>query len=208
MARYTAAKCRLCRREGVKLFLKGIRCDTVKCGLTKKEAPPGVRARFRRRPSAYGTMLREVQKVKRYYGLLQRQFRKTFNKASRMRGNTGEELLILLEQRLDNVITLMGFATSRPHARQLITHGHITVDGRRVTKPSYVVSPGNAISVGPKEATINAIKERMKAAGDRELPNWLELKKDFSEGKILNVPVRADVSLPVQEHLIVEFCSK
>ncbi len=206
MARYTKAKCRLCRREGAKLFLKGTRCDTVKCGLTKRETPPGVRSRFRRRPSAYATMLREVQKVKRYYGLLQRQFRKTFDAAKGMKGNTGEKLLVLLERRLDNAITIMGFATSRSHARQLITHGNITVNGRRVTKPSYLVSPGDLVS--PKASVANAIKERMKAGGDREQPGWLEVKKDLSEGKILRMPGREDVSLPVQEHLIVEFCSR
>ena len=206
MARYTGAKCRLCRREGAKLFLKGIRCDTVKCGLTKKESPPGVRSRFRRRPSAYATMLREVQKVKRYYGLLQRQFRKTFDAANRMKGNTGEKLLVLLERRLDNTITIMGFAMSRSNARQLITHGHIKVNGRRVTKPSYLVAPSD--TVAPGKNVIDAIKERMKAGGTRELPGWVEVKKDLTEGKILSMPGREHVSIPVQEHLIVEFCSK
>lgn len=208
MARYTGPKCRLCRREGVKLFLKGVRCDTVKCSVTKKEGPPGIRARFRRRPSGYGLMLREVQKVKRYYGLLQKQFRRVFEAASRMKGNTGERLLILLERRLDNVITLMGFAKSRSNARQIIVHGHITIDGRRVTKPSALVSEGDVIAIGSKEAIVNMVKETLAANPDREMPGWLEVEKNTPQGRVLALPTRGDVSIPVQEHLIVEFCSR
>lgn len=208
MARHTRAKCRLCRREGAKLFLKGTRCDTVKCALTKKDNPSGMGARFRRRPSGYATMLREVQKVKRYYGLLQRQFRKTFDAADRMKGNTGENMLVLLERRLDNAVALMGVAMSRAHARQLITHGHITVNGRRATKPSYLVSPGETIAPAAKEAVINRVKECMQAGPDREVPGWLEIKENPPAGKILSMPTRKDVSIPVQEHLIVEFCSR
>lgn len=209
MARYTASKCRLCRREGAKLFLKGWRCDSVKCAVTKRETPPGVRGKFRRRPTPYGLMLREVQKVKRYYGLLNKQFRKFFEAASRMKGNTGEVLLTLLERRLDNVIVRMGFATSRAYARQLITHGHIYIDGRRCTRPAYITSPGETMTTSSKESIANAVKENMQATtGEKEVPAWLEVNKESLTGKVLTKPKREDVSIPVQEHLVVEFCSR
>lgn len=208
MGRYTEAKCRLCRREGAKLFLKGIRCDTVKCGLVKKESPPGMRRRFRKRPSGYAMMLREVQKVKRYYGLLDKQFWKTFKEASRMKGNTGDKLLILLERRLDNVVTLMGFSMSRAHARQLITHGHITINGRRATKPSCLVYVGDTVAPKARESIINMVTECLQARPGREVAGWLEVKEKPPQGKVLSLPAREDVSIPVEGHLIVEFGSR
>jgi small subunit ribosomal protein S4 len=168
-----------------------------------------MRSRFRRRPTPYGLMLREVQKVKRYYGLLDKQFRRFFENASRMKGNTGEMLLVLLERRLDNVVTRMGFATSRAYARQLITHGHVYVDGKRCRKPAYITSPGETMTVSTKESIAKAVKENVQAVGgEREVPAWLEVNKESLTGKVLTKPKREDVSIPVQEHLVVEFCSR
>ncbi|MBM4043528.1 MAG: 30S ribosomal protein S4 [Planctomycetes bacterium] len=208
MARLIRPACKICRREGVKLFLKGSRCDTVKCGLARREYPPGMHTWRRGKFSEYGQQLREKQKVKRYYGLLERQFRRYFAVAARSKGNTGETLLILLERRLDNVVYLCGFAHSRRHARQLLTHGHITVNGRRVDVPSYGVKAGDVVKPIQKEAMIKAIQSNLEANKSRKPPSWLDVKAAPPECSVRELPKRDEIQLAVQEQLIVELLSK
>jgi len=207
MARYSGSVCRLCRREGAKLFLKGDRCFSEKCAAERRNYPPGQHGQGRARFSDYGTQLREKQKVKRMYGLLERQFRGTFDRASRMRGRAGENLLILLERRLDNVVFRMGFATSRAEARQLVRHGHFLVNGRRASIPSMLVRPGWQISLREKSRKVQRVIGALEALEGRSLPEWLEIDKEAFRGTVKQMPVREDVTLPIEEQLIVELYS-
>jgi small subunit ribosomal protein S4 len=192
----------------MKLFLKGTRCDTPKCAFERREAPPGQQQSRRGKASDYGLHLREKQKVKHYYGVLERQFRRYFERAERSKGNTGDALMGLLERRLDNVVHRLGFGLSRSQARQLITHGHITVNGRRVDVPSYQVRVGDVIRAKSRAASVDAIKAAM-AESSREVPDFLSLSPgDLPEGIVSRLPDGSDVSIPIQTQLIVELCSR
>ncbi len=208
MARYTDAVCRLCRREGTKLFLKGDRCFSPKCGIERRAYPPGQHGQGRARFSDYGVQLREKQKVKRMYGLLEKQFESTMKKASRMKGRAGENLLILLERRFDNVVFRMGFATSRAEARQLVRHGHFLVDGRKAATPSMLLKPGSKISVREKSRKVARIAGALETLEGRSLPQWVEIDKDKFQGEVKALPTREDITLPIQEQLIVELYSR
>lgn len=208
MARYVGPQCRLCRREGEKLFLKGIRCDTVKCAVTKRKYPPGQFTWGRGKLSKYGTQFREKQKMKRFYGILEGQFRNYFKKAERQKGNTGENMLAMLERRLDNVLYLLSFATSRQNARQCVRNGHITVNDKKVDIASYLVDVGDVIKAKNDEASQNVIRANFEMVKGRNVPAWIELKTDTMEGRVIQLPTREDVSANVQEQLIVELCSK
>ena len=208
MANYTSSVCRLCRREGLKLFLKGERCFQEKCAIEKRAYAPGQHGKRRIKTIGYGLQLREKQKVKRVYGVLERQFRNYFKKAERIKGITGENLLSLLERRLDNVTFRLGFAASRNQGRQLVNHGHIMVNRRKVTIPSFLVKVGDVISVKEKSQKIESIQISLEGAKGRGIPAWLDLEADKFAGKILALPARQDISLPIQEQLIVELYSK
>jgi len=208
MARYTDAACRLCRREGSKLFLKGDRCFSAKCGIDKRAYPPGQHGQGRTRFSDYGVQLREKQKVKRMYGLLEAQFAQTMKNASRMKGRAGENLLILLERRLDNVVFRMGFATSRAEARQLVRHGHFLINGQKATVPSMLVKAGAKISVREKSRKIARIAGALETLEGRSVPQWVEIDKEKFEGEVKSMPVREDITMPIQEQLIVELYSR
>ena len=207
MARYLDSKCRLCRREGTKLFLKGERCFSPKCPLEKKGAvAPGQHGlKMRRRLSEYGVQLREKQKAKRTYGVLERQFRRYFKKAFKKRGVTGEALLQLLEPRLDNVVYRLGFVPSRSVARQLVRHGHILVDGKKVDIPSYQVKPGQVINLNPKAMKMEVVKKSL-AEKKKEIPSWLQ--KKAAVGKIIRLPTREEIGADIAEQLIVEYYSR
>jgi small subunit ribosomal protein S4 len=208
MARYTNAVCRLCRREGAKLFLKGTRCDTPKCAVERRDAVPGMHTFRRGKATDYGLHLREKQKVKHYYGVLERQFRRYFAEAARVPGNTGETLMQLLERRLDNIVHRLGFAHSRAQARQLVGHGHITVNDRRVDVVSYLVRPGDVIRVKNRAKSLQAVQAKL-AEVVREVPDFLtRVDGPVPEGHVLRMPESTDVSIPVQTQLIVELCSK
>ncbi|MBI1902349.1 MAG: 30S ribosomal protein S4 [Planctomycetia bacterium] len=208
MARITGPVCRLCRREGMKLFLKGNRCDTPKCAFERREAAPGMHQYQRGKQTDYGLHLREKQKVKRYYGVLERQFRLYFARASRSKGNTGTVLMTLLESRLDNVVHRLGFGHSRAHARQLVSHGHITVNGRRVNVPGYLVSPGDVVRVKSRAKSLQAVKAAL-AESHRTVPEFLSrVEGEVPEGHVLRRPEPEDVSIPVKPQLIIELCSK
>ena len=206
MARYTGAVCRLCRREGMKLFLKGDRCHTEKCAL--KRGTPGQHGQSRRKMSEYGIQMREKQKTKRYYGILESQFSKYFEMANKMKGVTGENLLTILESRLDNVVYQLGFATSRAEARQLVVHGHFDINGKRVDIPSYLVSVGEVVSIREKSKSSKKIKDVLEMTSSRLVPKWLELNRDSLEAKVVALAAREDITLEVSEHLIVELYSK
>ena len=208
MARYTDAACRLCRREGTKLFLKGDRCFSAKCGIEKRAYPPGQHGQGRTRFSDYGVQLREKQKVKRMYGLLEKQFAQTMKQASRMKGRAGENLLVLLERRLDNVVFRMGFATSRAEARQLVKHGHFLVDGRKATIPSMRMKEGAKVSVKEKSQKVARIAGALDTLEGRSVPQWIEIDKESFEGTVKAMPVREDITMPIQEQLIVELYSR
>ena len=209
MARYRGPVCRLCRREGMKLFLKGERCYKEKCAIEVRNAPPGQHGgRRRRKVQAYGLQLREKQKLRRVYGLLEGQFRRTFKEASRQKGVTGENLLRLLELRLDNVVYQLGFSTSRRQARQLVRHGHIEANGRRVNIPSYRVRPGTVVAVREKSRKNTRIAEAVEFAQGRGIPPWLELDAENLVGKVLENPTREDIRIPIQDQLIVELYSR
>jgi len=208
MARYTDAVCRLCRREGTKLFLKGDRCFSAKCGIEKRAYPPGQHGQGRARFSDYGVQLREKQKVKRMYGLLENQFARTMKRASRMKGRSGENLLILLERRLDNVVFRMGFATSRSEARQLVRHGHFLVNARKATIPSLQVKPGSTVTVREKSRKVARIAGALEALEGRSVPQWVEIDKENFEGTVKSLPAREDITMPIQEQLIVELYSR
>ena len=208
MARYSNAVCRLCRREGTKLFLKGDRCFSPKCGIDRRAYPPGQHGQGRARFSDYGVQLREKQKVKRMYGLLERQFAQTMYRATRMKGRAGENLLVLLESRLDNVVFRLGFATSRAEARQLVRHGHFTVNGRRASIPSMLLKPGTKVAVTEKSRKVARIAGALDTLEGRSVPQWLETDKDAFEGTVKARPSREDITLPIQEQLIVELYSR
>ncbi len=208
MARYTGNKCKLCRREGMKLFLKGQRCFTDKCALARRDYPPGVHAQKRTKVTEYGVRLREKQKLKRIYGVLERQFKLYFREAERLRGNTGENLLMLLERRLDNVVLASGFALSRNHARQLINHGHFRVNGRKVSISSFQVRPGDTVDPSQRDGTKKLIAEAVEVNKSQPVPTWLEVNGEAMTSKITGIPRREDVPHPIQEQLIIELCSK
>ena len=210
MARYTGPRCRLCRREGMKLFLKGERCYTDKCAFERRSYPPGQhgQAQMRAKRSDYGIRLREKQKVKRIYGVSEKQFKKYFDRADRMRGQTGHNLLQLLERRLDNVIYRLGFASSRAQARQMVVHGLFKVNGRTVDIPSYLVRPGEVIELKEKYRQNPYIQENLEAVVRRGVPQWLELDAENFKGTVKALPTREDVTMPIQEQLIVEFYSR
>jgi len=208
LARYTGPSCRLCRRENMELFLKGDRCYTAKCALKRRNYPPGQHGQGRSKTSDYGVQLREKQKVKRLYGLLEKQFRSYFERADRIKGVTGENLLSLLERRLDNVAYRLGFASSRSEARQLVRHGHFMLNGRKATIPSMQVKAGDQIILREKSRSVACINEALGAVVRRGVPQWLELDRDAFKGTVKTVPVREDITTPIQEQLIVELYSK
>ncbi len=209
MARYTGPVCRLCRRERMKLFLKGDRCFKEKCAIERRGYPPGQHGQRRgRRSLGYGPQLREKQKVKRIYGILERQFRQYFVRAERQKGVTGDNLLIALERRLDNVVYSLGFASSRAQARQLVRHGHIEVDGRKTTIPSYQVKVRQQISVKESSRKNVFVRSSVETARGRGIPNWLELDPDNCVGRAASLPTRDDIKFPIEEQLIVELFSR
>ena len=208
MARYTESVCRLCRRENLKLFLKGERCYTDKCAIERRNYPPGQHGQARLKFSEYSIQLREKQKVKRMYGLLENQFRRTFDRASREGGIKGEALLVLLERRLDSVTYRLGFASSRAEARLLVRHGHILVNGRRVTIPSYFVRVGDVVAVKEQSRQMARVLTAMEGAQRRGVPDWAELDRDACSGRIKLLPARSDITMPINEKLIVELYSK
>lgn len=208
MARNTGPQCRLCRRERMALYLKGDRCYTDKCAIQRRNYPPGQHGQGRGKISDYGLQLREKQKVKRMYGILEKQFRGYFIRAERMRGVTGTNLLVLLERRLDNVVYRLGFANSRAQARQLVLHNHVLVDGRRVNIPSYLVKVGQSVQVTEKTRPKAQVRDALEAAARRGCPPWLELEKEEAKGRVSMFPTREDITMPIQEHLIVELYSK
>jgi small subunit ribosomal protein S4 len=208
LARYTGPSCRLCRRENMELFLKGERCYTDKCAIKRRNYPPGQHGQGRVKVSDYGVQLREKQKVRRIYGVLEKQFRSFFEKAERMKGVTGENLLFLMERRLDNVIYRLGFASSRTEARQLIRHGHFTLNNRKVNIPSIQIKVGDVVELSQQSRKVASINESLEGVVRRGIPQWLELEKDAYKGIIKSLPVREDITMPIQEQLIVELYSK
>jgi len=200
--------CKLCRREGVKLFLKGNRCETSKCAIQKRNFPPGMHPWARTRHSEYRTQLREKQKLKRFYGVQERQFSNYFKHAVRMKGNTGENLLILLERRLDNVVFALGLAVSRRSARQLIGHGHVLVNGRRCDVSSMQIRPGDRIGVTERDKVRKVVKANLEERASYPMPGWLERDPVKLEGRVAGLPARADVAFDVREQLVVELMSK
>lgn len=207
MARYTESSCRICRREGTKLFLKGDRCYSAKCALSKRQAPPGQHGQGRKKVSEYGLQLREKQKTKKTYGLLERQFRKYYHIAEKMKGQTGENMLMLLELRLDNVCYRMGVGKSRAQARQIVNHSHITVNGKKVNIPSYICKEGDVIAV-KENKTSNKYFEDVKNTKKLNLPKWLEFDIEKLQGKVLALPQRDDIDLSISENMIVELYSR
>jgi small subunit ribosomal protein S4 len=209
LARYREAVCRLCRREGVKLFLKGQRCLTDKCEIEKRNFAPGQHGKSRRpKVVGYGLQLREKQKLRRLYGILEDQFRSYFEKAARMKGVTGETLLLMLERRLDNVVYRLGLASSRAAARQLVRHGHILVAGRKVNIPSFAVVPGQEIAVKEPSRNLAGVQRALDLSGGRSVPPWLQLDREALKAKVISLPKREDVNFPIQEQMIVELYSK
>lgn len=208
MGRYTGPVCRLCRREGLKLFLKSTRCDTTKCALERRDQPPGMHTQRRRKQTDYGDRLREKQKVKRFYGILERQFRRYFDIASRSKGNTGSSLMSLLERRLDNIVHRLGFAGSKRQSRQLVCHGHIYVNGKKVDIASYLVKAGDKITVKPRPKSVRFVRESLEGNSSK-VPDFLSLiKGEQPEGIVQRLPGIEDVSIPVQPQLIIELLSK
>lgn len=209
MARYTGSVCRLCRRENLKLFLKGDRCYSDKCAFDRRGFPPGQHGQRRgRKMSDYGIQLREKQKVKRMYGLTEKQFRLFFDKANRQRGVTGTNLLVMLERRLDNVVYRLGFVNSRAQGRHFVRHNHFRVNGRKVNIPSYLVKIGDTVEVREKSRSIQAISDALDAVVRRGVPQWIDLEKENQKGVVKGFPVREDLTMPIQEQLIVELYTK
>jgi len=208
LARYKESVCRLCRREGLKLFLKGDRCYGDKCAFERRGYAPGDHGQLRRKHSDYGVQLREKQKLKRMYGLLERQFRSYFEKADKQKGITGTNLLLFLERRLDNMVFRIGFANSRNEARQLVRHNHFLIDGKPINIPSYLVKVGSEIRVREKSRKVERIVEAMDIVARRGIPQWLELDKDNFRGLVKTLPSREELVMPVQEQLVVELYSK
>lgn len=207
MARYTGPVCRLCRRERMKLFLKGAKCDTMKCPVEQRPYPPGIHGRGRIRESEYLLQLREKQKARRVYGLLEKQFRTLYEEANRQKGITGENLLRMLEQRLDNVVFRANFAASRNQARQFVRHGHVSVNGRRVTIPSFQVRKGDVVEIRPKSRSMIVLRHNIDTI-DRAVPQWLDVESSDVKVTIRELPVREQIDVPVREQLIVELYSK
>jgi len=208
LARYRESVCRLCRREGLKLFLKGDRCYSEKCAFERREYAPGDHGQMRKKPSDYGVQLRAKQKLKRMYGLLEKQFHSYFEKADRQKGITGTNLLILLERRLDNMVFRMGFASSRTEARQLVRHFHFSVNGKKVNIPSYMVKVGDEIEVREGSRKVSVIMESLESVARRGIPQWLFLDKENFKGAVRMFPTREELTMPVQEQLVVELYSK
>lgn len=208
MARYTDSVCRLCRREGIKLYLKGSRCETAKCAIEKRAYPPGQHGQGRKKFSEYGTQLREKQKVKRIYGVLEKQFRNYFFAADKKKGITGENLLQKLELRMDNVIYRMGLASSRSTARQLVGHGHFTVNGKKMNIPSYALAQGDTIALNPNKIKKIPVKSAIENIKEKTLPDWLSFDTDSKQGIIQALPTREHVAMPIEEQLIVELYSR
>ncbi|NLZ54721.1 MAG: 30S ribosomal protein S4 [Thermoanaerobacteraceae bacterium] len=208
MARYKDAVCRLCRREGMKLYLKGDRCYSSKCAIDRRGYAPGQHGQMRRKPSEYGLQLREKQKARRIYGVLERQFRNYYEKAVKQKGVTGENLLRILESRLDNVIYRMGFASSRPQARQIVRYGHVEVNGKRVTIPSYQVKDKDVVAIRENSRSLSMFKEIAEQGASKVVPEWLSVNFETLTGEINYLPKREDIDVPIQEHLIVELYSK
>ncbi len=208
MARYRGSLCRTCRSEGIKLFFKGDRCYTDKCGFERRGYAPGEHGQARRKHSDYGVQLREKQRLKRMFGLLETQFKNYFEKAEKQKGVTGTNLLIFLERRLDNIVYRMGFANSRAEARLLVTQNHFLVNGKKVNIPSYLVSAGEVISVKEKSRKVARIIDSMGTIARRGIPQWLELDKDHFQGVVKMLPAREDITMPIQEQLVVELYSK
>ena len=208
MARYTGAVCRLCRREGTKLYLKGERCFTDKCSIKKRQYAPGQHGQGRKKLSEYGVQLREKQKARRYYGILEGQFRHYFELAEKKQGITGENLLSILETRLDNVAYRLGIGTSRAESRQLVRHGHVLVNGKKVNIPSFLVSVGDVITLKEASRGSEKIKAVLEATSGRAVPKWLDYNRDTFEAKVIAAPARDDIDLEIAEHLIVELYSK
>lgn len=208
MARYTGAVCKMCRREGKKLFLKGDRCYTGKCAVERRSYAPGQHGQNRSKNSEYGLQLRAKQQARRYYGIQEGQFHKYFLMAERKTGVTGENLLRICESRLDNVVYTLGWASSRAEARQLVTHGHYKVNGNKVDIPSYLLKAGDVVSIKAKSLDSEKFKSVLEANASRPVPTWLDLNRDNHEAKVVNLPEREQIETPVEEHLIVEFYSK
>lgn len=210
MGRHIGPVCRICRREGVKLMFKGLRCETARCPMERewRRQPPGMHGWRRGKGSDYSQRLREKQKVKRYYGLYEKGFMRLFRMAERSRGNTGQELLCLLERRLDNVVCKLGFAPSRRTARQLVTHGHVHVNGRKLDRPSFLVRKGDKISAKPTDKSKKLVRQNLEGDGQFVPQPWLSLQLERLEGQVVNLPSRDDVQIPVEEQLIVELCSR
>ena len=208
MARYTDAVCRMCRREGQKLFLKGDRCFTDKCSVARRAYAPGQHGQGRKKPSEYGLQLREKQKARRYYGILESQFEKYFDMANAKQGITGDNLLRILESRLDNVVYRAGFGMSRPEARQLVRHGHFTVNGKKVDIPSYLVKADDIIMVKSKSLSLEKLKAVIEANTAKPKPAWLDVDLEKGMAKVISLPSREEIDFPIEEHLIVELYSK
>jgi len=210
MGRYLGSSCKYCRREGMKLMLKGIRCETAKCPIEKKQRnlAPGMHGWRRGRASEYGVRLREKQKVKRYYGLLNDQFMKYFHKAEKMKGNTGETLLQLLERRFDNVVYKLNFAPSRKAARQLINHGHIYVNGRKVNIPDYTMKVGDKITVKKTDKSVKIVKDQLESNPNYTTQGWLQLDRQTPQATVVSLPTKDDIQIPIDEQYVVEFCSR
>jgi small subunit ribosomal protein S4 len=208
LARYRGSECRLCRREGLKLFFKGDRCYTEKCAFERRGYAPGEHGQARKKHSDYGVQLREKQRLKRMYGLLEKQFKGYFERADRMRGITGSNLLMLLERRLDNVVFRLGFAPSRNEARQLVRHSHFLVNGKKVNIPSYTVRKDDIVELREKSRKVLPILDSLETVARRGIPGWLELDKDNFKGAVKTIPTREDITMPVQEQLVVELYSK
>jgi small subunit ribosomal protein S4 len=208
MARITGAKCRICRRLGTKLFLKGTRCDTAKCPIEKENRPPGVHGAKRVRLTEFGIHLREVQRAKKMYGVMQRQFRRYYNEAIAKPGNTGDYLIQTLERRLDSVVYRLRMGASRAQSRQLILHGHIRVNGKRVSIPSYQVDAGDVIEASKREKSLKIVKEALLLKKDQQIPSWLKLAEEQVVGTVVTLPTAQEVMVPVESQLIVEYMSR
>ena len=208
MGRYLGADCKLCRRAGEKLFLKGTRCSTAKCAIEKRNSPPGQHKRMRSNTSDYSIRLKEKQKVKRIYGILERQFRRYFRIAEKQKGSTGLNLLRMLEMRLDNVVYYLGIGLSRDHARQIVCHGHVMVNGKKVDIPSFAVKVEDVIEIRPKSREYKMVKDALEVTKERVRPAWLEFDAKDLKGRVVRIPVREDITMAVQENLIVELYSR
>ncbi|OPX96768.1 MAG: 30S ribosomal protein S4 [Syntrophorhabdus sp. PtaU1.Bin002] len=206
MSRYVGPSCRLCRREAIKLFLKGERCYTEKCAIEKRNYPPGVHVEVRGKFLEYGLRLREKQRVRKIYGLSEKQFKRFFTMAEKKQGITGTNFLVLLERRLDNMVFRLGFATSRKEARQIVSHSHIAVNGRKVNTPSYIVKEGDEIAVRHKD--LESVKNALESVVRRGIPSWIELDKEDMKGVVKLLPSREDITMPIREQLIVEYYSR